>query len=262
MQSNRTTARFALAYDGESVNDGTMDSQHLAHAVLAMGELVDLVNRTINGDRALASLNVRAIHPGSVELQFALDVVFNVDLQMAVNVALTAGDIKRVLFGGSALGGAGGVFMLFKRFRGDLPRVVSEIDDQIVGVGHDEDGTPNLAYRIAVGLYELPQIRTIVGRIVQPLVDLDLERLVVRDSKDKLEEVTTEEAYQWRIEELEDRELENLEIIREELRTGFTEITSRIESDMVTWAFMGRTITEINGRLDSIEKQLIDKPQS
>ncbi len=262
MQTNMTTARFAIVYEGTSVNDGTMDAQQLARAVLAMGDLVDFVSGTINGDRAFASLSVRAIHPGSIELQFALDVAFNMNLQMAVDVTLNASDIKKVLFGGSALGGAGGVFMLFKRFRGRSPRVVSEVNDDILRIGPEEDGTLNLVHRIGLHLYEQPETRSIVGRIVQPLIDLDLDKLVIRDSEEKLEEVTKEDASLWRIEELENRELEYVDMIREELRAGFGEITGRIEVDMPTMIYFSKSVMEINERLSRIEQRLNDRPNN
>ncbi len=53
-------AEFEVAYDGTALRDHTMDVEHLAPALLGIGDLCREANRVLNGERAGVAIRVRA----------------------------------------------------------------------------------------------------------------------------------------------------------------------------------------------------------
>ena len=251
-QPDPSTTQFQFVYYGTPDNEDAMSASELANVLLGVNTLVDVANRAMYGDNTSASLNVRRIDRGSIELQFAIDLAWNVDMQAAVNLVLTAGELKKVLFGGA---GIGGVFAMFKWLKGRRPRQVMEHDDRIVRIELQE-GAPFEAHRVAVDLYEDPEIRRGVQHIVRPIVELHLDRLVIRDGKENLEEIARDDAYQLGVAESERRERDIIETVREELRAGVVEINQRIDNDIGSWALLGRMIGQMKDRLDEIDRKL------
>ena len=62
-------AELHVVYDGDAVRSGSMDVKELAPALLSIGALCEEANRTLNGDRAQITVNVRAgFERGSFEV--------------------------------------------------------------------------------------------------------------------------------------------------------------------------------------------------
>ena len=59
---------FTIAYDGPALQDGAMEVRDLAPALLALGQLLDAANATLNGDAAKIKLQVKATGTGSFEI--------------------------------------------------------------------------------------------------------------------------------------------------------------------------------------------------
>jgi hypothetical protein len=64
---------FTIAYDGTALREGAMDVRDLAPALMALGQLFDAANRSLNGDAAVIRLQVKATEIGS--FQIALELV-------------------------------------------------------------------------------------------------------------------------------------------------------------------------------------------
>jgi hypothetical protein len=63
-----------LIYDGEGIHDGEMDASALAPALLAIAELFDAADTTINGSETVVSTRVKAgFRKGSFEVLFSIE---------------------------------------------------------------------------------------------------------------------------------------------------------------------------------------------
>jgi hypothetical protein len=61
--------QFSVIYHGDSVEKGQMDVKELAPSLLALNDLIEEANRTLNGSRTKVSLRVKAnIQTNSVEI--------------------------------------------------------------------------------------------------------------------------------------------------------------------------------------------------
>ena len=246
-QTRPGTALFRIAYYGTPDNEGSVSASGLASVLIGMSSLIDAANTAVNTGSASASLHVRSIGSGSIEIQFAIEM-----LQVSVNLAFTAEDLIKVLFGSA---GVGGVLTMFKQLRGREPEKVTEHDAQTVRI-ESTDGSSFLGHPVAFVLYQEPETRRGVQLIVGPLAEFNLDTLIIRDNNGDLVEVTRDEAYQLGVTESEKRELDMVEAVREELQTGFDQVNERIDKDIADWALLGRMVGEINDRLDEIGKRL------
>ena len=59
---------MTLVFEGPAVENGAIDVQDLAPALLSLGELIQAANNEINGDRAQISIKMRALSEGSFEV--------------------------------------------------------------------------------------------------------------------------------------------------------------------------------------------------
>ncbi len=60
--------KMTLVFEGSAVENGAIDVQDLAPALISLGELIQAANRQINGDRARISIKMRAVSEGSFEV--------------------------------------------------------------------------------------------------------------------------------------------------------------------------------------------------
>jgi hypothetical protein len=63
---------FAFRYAGEALDDGLLDVRDLAPAMLALGDLCEQANFQVNGTEAKATVQIRAVAPGSFVVEFYL----------------------------------------------------------------------------------------------------------------------------------------------------------------------------------------------
>lgn len=69
-----TRASFEIVFEGEPFEDGVIDVRDLAPSLLAFGTVVQAANKTLNGERAEASLKLAATDEGSFVAQLVVDV--------------------------------------------------------------------------------------------------------------------------------------------------------------------------------------------
>lgn len=141
MKGRRMTT-FTVGFDGPSVKDGEIDVASLAPALLALGELVDVVNQTLNGTRAEAKLKLKASQHGSFDALLSLDISFITDMLDHFSAhkdrISTANDLLDLLLkGGAVITGTGtaiggsvyGLFAALKFLKGKRPSEVRPNSD-------------------------------------------------------------------------------------------------------------------------------------
>lgn len=142
-------ANLTLVFDGPAVDNGEIDVQDLAPALLAIGELIQAANQEINGNRAQISVKVRATSEGSFEVGLALiqslmentKSLFDFAAENKDGIA-AANELTDLLFKvaggtvGSAITIGGGLFALIKILKGRKPdKIEYEGSDVHIHIG-------------------------------------------------------------------------------------------------------------------------------
>ena len=111
-------AAFTIIYDGQALQTHAMDVRDLAPAMLALGQLFDAANSTLNGDSARIKVQVKATEPGCFQITFeVLQTVAEQFVSFLSGPGVTAAaNLVGLIVGGSA--GTLGLFGLIKRLKG------------------------------------------------------------------------------------------------------------------------------------------------
>jgi hypothetical protein len=139
--------KLTLIFDGAGVENGEIDVQDLAPALLALGDLIQSANSAINGNRAKISVRVHATAEGSFEVDLTLLQSLIETTKSVFDFALTnkdgisaASDLADLIFkvvggvAGSVVTVGGGLFALLKFLKGRKPDRIDEKSDQTITV--------------------------------------------------------------------------------------------------------------------------------
>lgn len=131
-------AKFSLIFDGASVANGEIDVQDFAPALLAIGDLIQSANETINGGQSKASVKVHATAKGSFEVdltiwQNAVESIFAYAEYHKDGIAAATDLADLILKAGTIAGApAGGLFILLKWLKGRKPEKLEQKDENVV----------------------------------------------------------------------------------------------------------------------------------
>jgi hypothetical protein len=182
-------AHFSLIFRGRSVDDGEIDVRDLAPALLAVGDLLQAANHTINGEQANVAVKVKATSEGSFEIdlslwQHVLDSIFTYSETHRDGIA-AANELTDLVMkaAGGLTGGVmcvgGGLLALLKWLRGRKPDHIEERGgDVIIHIGD----TSFLTNRRTVQLAENVAVRTQARQLVGALERDGIESISARRS--------------------------------------------------------------------------------
>lgn len=125
-----SSTQFSVAFEGDPFENGEIDVNDLAPALLALGNVIQSANSVLNGDRADARLKLRATQKGSFDALLNLDVSWVADLLDVVNAhpdRMVAADklADLLLKGGKIVGGTTvGLFAVLAYLKGKKPNKV------------------------------------------------------------------------------------------------------------------------------------------
>lgn len=127
-----SNTEFSVVFEGDPFENGEIDVNDLAPALLALGNVVQSANSVLNGDRADARLKVRATQKGSFDAVLMLDVSWVADLLDSVSAhpdRMVAADklADLLMKSGQIVGGtAVGLFAALRLLKGKKPDQVKE----------------------------------------------------------------------------------------------------------------------------------------
>lgn len=188
--SRMSQDNFEIAYDGPEVRDGNMDVYELAPGLLAIGDLIQDVNRFYNQDRATVSIQVQSdFKRGS----FAVSLLVDHGMIEQARQALFGGGIESAkqlieLIFGTSFASSGIVFGLIKLYkalkgRKPEPREIKFIDNSttlIQNINVDSQ---------TANLYLNDAIRNSMDKAVLPVAKEGIDKLEVRKNAELLEQI-------------------------------------------------------------------------
>lgn len=185
-------ASFELVFDGEAIEDGRIDATELAGALMAAAALVQAANRTLNGERVQARVNVVA---GSKPASFPVRLEVLQGTWETIKQLTSGSDLKTAetlvkLLGFSSLsilGSAKGLVALLKWLRGRRPDSIEQQGDTArVTIG------PNslMVFADTINLMQDDRTRVAIEKLVRPLSTEGISKILVRDGETVVEEIT------------------------------------------------------------------------
>lgn len=191
MQEQET---ICVAYTGEAVNDGTMDINELAPALLALSNLISEANQTLNNDGSKIEVRISShFERGSFEM--ILNLIRSLPQQMKLwfsDSGYTLGQVLNNLGLASTLSGVN-LLELIRQLKGKQPQKIERVDENTARVIFEER-----ELKVSLGvlkLFKSEKIRRQVEGAVHPLKREGVEGLEFRDANNKevVAKITTDE---------------------------------------------------------------------
>lgn len=186
-------ARFTLIFRGPAVDNGEIDVQDFAPALLAIGDLLQSANEAINGDLAKVAVKVRATAEGSFEVDLSLwqqimESIFSYAEGHKDGIAAANELADLVLKVGGAVVGStvtvgGGLFALLKWLKGRKPEKIERQKDGDVSI-HIGD-TIFITNEKTVRLAENVAVRNNAKRLVSTLQRNGITSISARQPDDR-----------------------------------------------------------------------------
>ena len=229
---------FTIAYDGPALQDGAMEVRDLAPALLALGQLLDAANATLNGDAAKIKLQVKATGTGSFEIALELSqqwshlLAFFDTPQMsgAANLlSLALGVTTAPAIAGKSL------IWLIKKLNGKTPDKVEKLPDNTVRLifGTEVIDIPIETLR----LYQDISVRNAMQKLVEePLKTEGIDTFRVKKSGVVAEEVSKAESVAFSKPSLPDEVL-----VDETRRSAFSIVSLAFKEDNKWRLYDGNT---------------------
>ena len=177
-------AIICVAYTGEAVNDGTMNVNELAPALLALSNLIGEANSILNDDTSTVEVRVSAhFERGSFEMEFEL--VRTLAQQIKLLFGETNYSLSDVLTAIGLIATLSGynVLEMYRFLKGNQPDKVEKVNNNTVRVLFKEE-----SHEMSVGTWRLfrsEKIKKYVSGIVQPLKKDGVDAVEFRDAENK-----------------------------------------------------------------------------
>jgi hypothetical protein len=174
--SPKDSAQFQFAFEGEAIQDGTIEVNDLAPALLALGDLVNETNKYANDGRVSVTLRVRAeFEKGSFKI--ALEVAqhwYSQFVDFFTSSDMTALSTFLAIIG---ISGGIGIIQLIKKGKGKNPKTVVEIDQSTRVRVEFEGEEPIEVERKAFDLFNNVRARNAIYRVIRPLYGKGIDEL-------------------------------------------------------------------------------------
>lgn len=162
--------KFNLKYNGNNIDKG-MEVEEVAEAMEGIARLVRVAGSAVHGEDAVTSFKIQKIKPGSLELQFLLDIGDGL-LQLTQPVAP---HVLGVLPGLAALNGMTisdflkQVFAYAKHLKGKPPALIQKVKDGQAVQVQNHDGETNVFNNNVFNITNNYNLGNSVEKVVRPL---------------------------------------------------------------------------------------------
>jgi hypothetical protein len=175
---------FRFQYTGSALEAGLMDVRDLAPALLALGNLCEQANYEVNPGEIGARVQIRAVSPGSFNVDFWLQVglMYQVATSLGLNPITSAKDVFELVKT---------VIETAKTITGAVTDVVN-LENGSTRVTIEHKHTHDVSDRV-YGLLTRPAIQDDIRRIVAPLRHEGVDALNIIQNGKPVETVTTED---------------------------------------------------------------------
>ena len=248
MNDDNSQARLDIVYDGPALVDGSMNVRDLAPAMLAIGGFFDAANRVTNGARAKVNVNVRATSASSFHILFEVAQSLEATDVLKADISdflTTAKDLKDLLIGGSV---GGGIIWLIKRLRGRKPQV-EKINEDLYKLTVDDE-----TYEVSMQLlraYQDVETRRNIQYMVRPVKEPGIDRFMLRESDQTVQEVTKDDVDAFDVPEHE-------ELILDEVSRHAFSIVSLVFKENNKWRLTDGANTYSVLMKDEAFQQMVD----
>lgn len=176
-----SSIQIKLKYDGDALRSGVMDVRNLAPALLAITDLFEETNYTVNPENPKLVVRVRSdFERGSFVIN--LEIVQSI-IDQAIKL-FNSESVNSLLNLVEVLGLGTGLFALFKKLKGKKPKSIIIIDEKTVII-KTQQGEEFQILKSAVDLYANPKIRKAVKDSLGPLKEKGIEQFELNFGKDE-----------------------------------------------------------------------------
>ena len=248
MTNDNSQAHLDMVFDGPALADGSMNVRDLAPAMMAVGSFFEAANRITNGERTSVSVNVRATSAGSFQVFF--EVVQNLEAVDVLRADIgdfltTANALKALLIGGGGL--ASGIFALIKWLRGRKPQL-TKINESLYTFSVDGE-----TYEVPMELLRLYQdaaVRRNIQDMVRPVKESGIDRFMLRDAGQTIQEVTKSEVEAFDVPEYQDL------LLDEERRHAFSIVSLAFKENNKWRLTDGQNTFSVSMRDDAFQRRV------
>ncbi len=199
------TIEFKISYDGQALQNHSMDVRDLAPSLLALGKLFDEANHILNGEKTSVKLQVRAHELGSFEILFELYQSLGNQLShfLTSDFVISALNLKELILTGTA--GVVSLFALIKKLKGKNPDKLTDLGNGMIRIE-----TANEKIDIPLNLLRLYQdvaVRQATEEILRPLEKEGIEYFKIKEKNKIVEIIAKEELNSFITPELPDEKI-------------------------------------------------------
>lgn len=189
-----SSCRFTIAYTGDDVAQGSMAVEDIAPALLAIGELFNAANATLNGESAKVDVRISAPEHGSfgVELEIIQSLYEQFVGVFSGDTVTAALQLKELIFTGVA--GSASLAALIKWLRGrSIEKVETSGDENVTITVKGRNNTIQVTQKVHQ-LHQNPGVRRALSSIVVPVQNEGIDGIEVRTNGETEERISKEEA--------------------------------------------------------------------
>lgn len=188
-------ADFSIVYDGETVQEGSIDARQLAPALLALADVIDEAQPLISELEGRISLRVRSdFERGSFEVHLEIAKLYTQFKELFSGSDATAFANLFQIVGIAGFAGALGLFPLIKKAKRRKSTSITVERSERVQIVFEGDEEPVVTDRRTLQLFQNLRVRKAVEQIITPLMKGGIDRFEIKHRGRSTFEVSEQEA--------------------------------------------------------------------